>query len=127
MKRKFKFLGVFLALTVCLSLAGCGLEPAEEEVIVDTKTAILQCMSEVASVESSIALEMKAHIGSQGSSGAHTASIGSDITIQMTAAPIAVHGEYYSRVVVDGVATRDDKEYYIVEEGEEIVEGCEIG
>ena len=95
-------------------LAGCSTISEDEPV--DTKTAVLQTMSEVQSVESAIALEMKAHIGSTGETGAHTASIGSDVTIQMTAEPLAVHAEYYSRILVDGVTSRDDKEFYIVQE-----------
>jgi len=124
MKLTLKKLSALLLVAVlCLSVfAGCTPSETvtEDPVIVDTKTAVLQCMSEVTSVESNITLEMKAHIGSQGSTDAHSATVGSDITIQMTAEPLAVHAEYYSRVLVDGVATRDDKEYYIIEEGEEM-------
>ena len=114
--RKTCFLMILiLALT---SLSGCSV--ITEDTTVDTKTAILQTISDVQSVESYITLEMKAHIGSQGETSAHTASIGSDITIQMTAKPLAVYAEYYSRIMVDGVTSRDDKKYYIVEEGQDL-------
>ncbi len=104
----------FLSLVSILTVSACG--GAGEDVVVDKKAAVLEFVSATTSVESSITLEMKAHIGSQGSSGAHTASIGSDITLQMTAEPLAIHAEYYSRVLVDSASSRDDKEYYIVQE-----------
>ena len=116
MKRHMKRLSIPLALSLCLLiLSGC-LSPTEQEVVIDTKTAILQNMAEVSSVETSITLEMQAHVGAMGDTGAHNANIGSDITLEMTADPLAVHGEFYSRILVDGITTRDDKEYYIVEE-----------
>lgn len=123
MKPTHKKLCLFLAAVLCFStLTGCGprakQETPEEVVQVDTKTAVLQCMSAISSVESHITLDMKAHVGAQGSTGAHSASIGSDYTLQMTADPLAVHGECYSRILVDGATSKDDAEYYIVEESD---------
>lgn len=115
-KKLCLFFAVILSLAV---LPGCM--PKEEESVVDTKTAILGTVADVKSVESAITLEMKAHIGSTGSEGAHNANIGSDITLQMTAEPLSIYAQYYSRIQVDGVVSRDDREYYIVPEEKNLV------
>lgn len=116
MKRHIKYLSLSLMMIAYIFiLTSCDLS-GTGDMQIDTKTAILQSMANVNSVETSITMEMQARIGAQGDSSAHSASIGSDVTIEMTANPLAVHAEYYSRVMVDGVTSRDDKEYYIVEE-----------
>lgn len=122
MKRKQRTLGLFLIIALCLTVfTGCIQEGAnKEETIVDTKTAVLEHMAKIQSVETNVTLDMKAHIGMQGAPDSHIASIGSDITMQMTADPLALHTESYSRITVDGEYTRDDREYYIVENGEEM-------
>lgn len=122
MKHSAKHLSTFLFLLLCfLSLSGCVVDMSGDTQV-DLKTSVLQTMAEVSSVETNITLEMQAHIGSTGTSGAHNASIGSDITIEMTASPnLAVHNQSYSRILVDGVTSRDDREYYIVmQENEEM-------
>lgn len=122
MKYKQKILGLFLIIALCLPVfTGCIQEGAnKEEPIVDTKTAVLEHMAAVQSVETNVTLDIKAHIGMQGAADSHVASLGSDITIQMTADPLALHTESFSRITVDGAHTRDDREYYIVENGEEM-------
>ncbi len=115
---KNRFCSFSLLLLCFLVLPGC-ITGTENTVPTDIKTAILQTMTDVNSVETTITLEMQAHIGSQGMTNAHNASIGSDLTLEMTADPLAVHAQCYSRILVDGVTSRDDKEYYIVEEDKE--------
>lgn len=123
MKYKQKLLGLFLIIALCLPVfTGCIQEGAnKEETVVDTKTAVLEHMAAVQSVETNVVLDIKAHIGMQGAADSHVASVGSDITIQMTADPLALHTESFSRITVDGEHTRDDREYYIVESGEEML------
>ena len=122
MKFKHKSLSFFLIIVLCLTVfTGCIQESTtKDEITVDIKTAVLEHMASVQSVKTHITLDMKAHMGMQGSENAHTASLGSDISTQMTVSPLALHTESFSRITVDGTHTRDDREYYIVERGEEM-------
>lgn len=112
---------VFLiALSICL-LSGCSGTASEDELFFES-------VNNVQSVEASISLEMSGNVsqggGYFGSSGSytgsqnHSASIGSDITVQATFLPHpAYHAESFSRIIVDGATTREDRETYVVPEG----------
>lgn len=103
-----------LSLVLCLLfVTGCSFGTSSEEEI-KPQDILLENMANVQSVETDITLFFHTNIGAQGESSAHNASLESNISLQMTAEPLAVHGEYYSRVYVDGVESRDDKEYYVV-------------
>lgn len=107
------------ALASSLMLTGCSAEEEEEEEVVDTTAtpeSIAAAVAESNSVETSVLFEMDARIGSTGLSDSHTASIASDISVQSTKEPAAYHAEYYSNIMVDGITTREDQEFYVVPE-----------
>jgi len=119
MKRKsFIPIGLVAAIIMTLFLSGCGIAGSDEEAIASSVT---DALSQVNSVETSVLVDIQAHIGSTGSSDSHTGSLGSDITIQSNFDTGAYHAEYFSRINVDGAASREDREYYVVFEDEEYV------
>lgn len=103
-----------MSMTVCF-LGGCGLL-ADEEVdqAVVLGDAIDAAVTAAGSVQASIFLDLQAHIGTTGTTGNHTASVESDISVLSTFAPYAVYSETFSRILVDSVSTREDTETYIV-------------
>lgn len=100
-------------------LTGCSDDVSEQE---ETTTAILDATSAAQSVETSISLVMDARIGSAGSVDGHTASLTSDITIASNTNPTAYHAEIFSRMLVDGATTRENLEYYVVPEDNDMVQ-----
>ena len=98
-------LSVFI-LTACSSSETSG----------DSEKDILEALETIHSVDTSLLLELDTHSGTSGVPGSHTASISSDVTISAILDPAAYHCEYFSRIIVDGVTTREDKEYYVVPE-----------
>ncbi len=107
------------SLAMALLLTGCSNEPETQET---TTNSILDATAAAKSVETSISLIMDARIGSAGSVDGHSASITSDITIASTSDPAAYHAEIFSRLLVDGAATRENLEYYVVPEDGDLVQ-----
>lgn len=119
MKHTKRMIAVMMALAVLVSMmGGCGLVSEDDEVdevallIESVENAIMTA----GSVEASIYLDMQAHIGTTGTTGNHTASVESDITVLSTFAPYTFYIETFSRILVDSVSTREDTEIYIVPE-----------
>lgn len=118
MKRKFFSISGLLIVSLMVSLfSGCSGTSSEAEVA----NSINEAISEVNSVETSILIDLQARIGSTGSSDGHSASLGSDITIVSNFDTDAYHAEYYSRINVDGVNSKEDMEYYVIKEDEDYI------
>lgn len=104
------------SLVLSALVTGCSSDITPEQ---EASAAILEATNAASSAEASISLIMDARIGSAGSVDSHSASITSDITIESTADPSAYHAEMFTRILVDGVTTRENLEYYVVpEEGD---------
>lgn len=117
MKYTSRIIALLLVMTTLICcFSGCGLIGEEEEV---DQAALLgesvsAAVDAAGSVQASIFLDVKAHIGSTGTTGNHTASVESDISVLSTFAPYAMYSESYSRILVDSASTREDTEAYIV-------------
>lgn len=107
------------SLAAALLLTGCAGDTASQE---EVSAAITEAAASATSVETSISLIMDARIGSAGSVDSHSASITSDITIRSNTDPYAYHAELFSRILVDGVTTRENVEYYVVPEDGDMVQ-----
>ena len=93
------------------ALAGCSSDISNDE---EAAEEILEALQDVESVETSVALLMNARTGAAGDSDGHTGSMTADITISSTFHPYAYHAELFSRVLVDGAATGENLEYYVI-------------
>lgn len=114
MNSKTRIIACFLCVVLLVSLfAGCtsGEDISDGEALAD---AVSTAVSTANSVEAEIVFEMQARIGATGNSDSHTASIGSNITVNSTFAPAMYHAEYFSRIIVDGLTTSEDQEFYVV-------------
>jgi len=117
MKKKTRLWALGLVVAVLTSLfTGCGLLEEDEEV--DPVTTMIESVENAiagaGSVETSIFLELQAHIGSAGTTTSHSASVQTDMTVRATFAPYAFHTETFSRILVDNTSTREDTETYVV-------------
>ena len=102
---------VFLSLILIASLlTSCS----SSDDVGESQESLLEVLETVKSVETSILLELDVHTGTSGLPGSHTASINSDVTLSAHLNPISYYGEYFSRIVVDGVNTREDRKYYVL-------------
>lgn len=107
---KKQFLSIFLVCLIVLScFTGCEVSSSSE-----ITTSIIKATSATTSVDSSVLISLQARVGSNAGSTGHTASLGADISVKSTFEPFAYFGEYYSNITVDGVTTREDKEYYVL-------------
>lgn len=108
-----KLCSICLAIILSLSLfVGCS-EEGMDATLVDTNALV----SESTSVETSIYVELVARVNSySNSSEGHKASLVSDITINSNRSPLAYHAELFSRITVDDVMSKEDKEFYVVPE-----------
>lgn len=95
------------ALLLCSGCTANEVEPASKE-------GLMSSLDSIHSVDTAILLELKCHSGRAGEVGSHTASLTSDISISATLDPIAYHNESFSSITVDGVNTRENKEFYVV-------------
>ena len=118
MKHKH-FCLIAASLAAAILLTGCSGDSASQE---EVSAAITDAAIQATSVETSISLIMDARIGSAGSVDSHSASITSDITICSNTQPYAYHAEMFSRILVDGVTTRENVEYYVVPEDGDMVQ-----
>lgn len=108
---------VLSLLLVCVTVLGCFTGCAgSSKSKVDVPTEIIAAVGKATSVQASVGVAMQARVGTNSSSSGHNASLGADITVTSTKEPFAYHGEYYSNILVDGVSTREDKEYYVVQD-----------
>ena len=105
-------------LLLCAMIIGCfaGCASKDETNISDIPEAIKAAVSTATSVEASVLIDIQARVGTSAVSSGHTASLGADITVTSTNNPFSYHGEYYSNILVDGVSTREDKEYFVVQD-----------
>lgn len=120
-KRWFKVLSLFLAsLSLTFLLAGCGsFNASDGEQLVKAMTEALQ---EVKSVETSITLDIQGRFSNSSlGSEDHTAAVNSTATIESSFSPNAIHGQYYSSILVDGAVSREERECYIVPNGSDHV------
>ena len=118
MKRKaFLFSCLLIVCLMVSMLSGCSDSSSGDEVA----NSINEAISQVNSVETSILINLQARIGSTGSSDSHSASLGSDITITSNFDTNAYHAEYYSRINVDGVNSKEDREYYVIKEDNDYI------
>lgn len=109
-----KICSVCLAMILSLSFfAGCS-SAEEKSYVEDSKNLI----GEATSVETSILVELVGRVSSNISSDGHKASLMSDITINSTSSPKAYHAEMYSRITVDDVVSKEDREIYVVPEND---------
>jgi len=104
-----------IALTLSFMLCGCSSTSANEEYLWSVQDALAEAIS----VEASVTLDIQANIGTSGTSDSHNASASSNITVVSTLNPIAYHSEYYSRMLVDNATTKEDREIYVVPDGNE--------
>lgn len=93
------------SLTVFLSGCGGSFDSTDGEKTVD---AMLEVISQVQSVETSITLDLQGRFsnGTSSDSGTHTAAVNSTATIESSFSPLACHGQFYSSIQVDGAVTR---------------------
>lgn len=84
---------------------------------------MLEVISQVQSVETSITLDLQGRFsnGTSSDSGTHTAAVNSTATIESSFSPLACHGQFYSSIQVDGAVTREERENYIVPDGSDYV------
>lgn len=108
------------SLTVFLSGCGGSFDSTDGEKTVD---AMLEVISQVQSVETSITLDLQGRFsnGTSSDSGTHTAAVNSTATIESSFSPLACHGQFYSSIQVDGAVTREERENYIVPDGSDYV------
>ena len=109
---------VISMLLLCALIISCfaGCSSRGDEIDPATIPAeIEKAVNAATSVEASVSVAMQARVGTSASSSGHNASLGSDITVTSTKEPFSYHGEYYSSILVDGVSTREDKEYSVVQ------------
>ncbi len=111
MKNYYQTAFLFIALAILLFFTGCS----ETEGAGEDKASILDTLNSVTAVDTSILFELDCHSGTAGELGSHSASLTSDIVISAVLDPdVAYHCESFSSITVDGVNTREDKEYYVV-------------
>ncbi len=112
---KKRFLSMLL---ICSLILGCftGCQTEEEVDLTVIPGYIEAAVNAATSVEAAVAVDIQARVGTSASSSGHNASLGSDITVTSTNNPFTYHGEYYSNILVDGVSTREDREYYVVQD-----------
>jgi len=110
---KLRCLGTILTATLLvLTLSSCSSDGMSGE----SGEGILAALESIQSVDTSIFFELTVHSGVSGLPDSHAASITSDIAISSALDPVSYHTESYSKIVVDGVSTREDKEYYVVQD-----------
>jgi len=78
-------------------------------------------IQDIQSVETHISFEMQGTFKNSADYNSHSASIGSDVTIQSTYSPLAYAREGYSNILVDGVTTRENKQNYVVPDGNDYI------
>lgn len=110
---KKRIISLFLLCAIIITcFAGCA---KNDEIDVSAiPEEIKKAVSAATSVQTAVSVALQARVGTSASSSGHNASLGADITVTSTKDPFSYHGEYYSNILVDGVSTREDKEYYVV-------------
>lgn len=88
-------------------LSGCS-EPSTSSL----EESIEEALANVTYVESAITLNLQGQ--TSGTDNVHTAGLVSEINVDSSYQPIAIHGEAVSRITVDDVITREYKEIYYV-------------
>ena len=78
-------------------------------------SSLLDAVSDVQSVETSVSLDLRGSLNESDTTGKHTVSVRADgtITSVITPAP-AYHTEFYSSIMVDSATTRESREHYVV-------------
>ena len=117
MKKRMTAVILFCAILIG-SLGGCGMR---EDPQIAVCSGIISAVDQATSVEASVGIDIQARVSSSGSSSGHNTSLGADITVLSTKDPFSYHGEYYANILVDGVSTREDKEYYVVRDENDFI------
>ena len=100
---------------ILMLFSGCSGTNTTDPAVISEELTL--SMAEVQSVETHITFEMQGTFKNSADYNSHSASIGSDITIQSSFSPLAYTREAYSNILVDGVTTRENAQNYVVKEG----------